>query len=293
MSKPVVFVIGASGNIGAATVQALSLRYADNLEIRAGVRNPDSDKAGKLKLPGVTVVRTEMGAPDLKDTLKGVDALYIVTPGAENRLELTMAATQAAKEAGVKFLLAISLPSSKSTTENPINEIEDTIVAAGIPYCFLNLPFFYENYFAFMDTIKSTSAMYSPVDPVKPFAVVAASDAGKVGAAILADHSKHVGKSYQVTSAWHTYAGIAATFSEALGREVSYVRVPYDTAEQTMTEMGVPRWQIDTLFKFYHLIDSGALEAIAKDKVGDYKTITGEEPTDLKTWLAPIAGFFK
>ena len=79
MAKPVVFVIGASGNVGSATIQALSTKYADKLEIRAGVRNPD--KADKIKLPGVTIVQAEMGAKDkLKETLKGVDALFIVTP---------------------------------------------------------------------------------------------------------------------------------------------------------------------------------------------------------------------
>ena len=59
MGKPVVFVIGASGDVGSATVQALSAKYSDKVEIRAGVRNPD--KADKLKvrqliyLPSVAV----------------------------------------------------------------------------------------------------------------------------------------------------------------------------------------------------------------------------------------------
>ena len=48
MAKPVVFVIGASGLIGSATVLALSAKYSDKVEIRAGVRNPD--KADKLKV---------------------------------------------------------------------------------------------------------------------------------------------------------------------------------------------------------------------------------------------------
>ena len=63
MDKPVVFVIGATGNIGSATVTALSIRHADKLDIRAGVRNPD--KAEKLKgLTGVSVVQAEMGAKE-------------------------------------------------------------------------------------------------------------------------------------------------------------------------------------------------------------------------------------
>ena len=84
MSKQVIFVIGATWPIGSATVQALSAKHAGKVDIRAGVRNPD--KADQLKaLPGVTVVQATMGDTDnLVGTLKGVDALFIVTPGVEN-----------------------------------------------------------------------------------------------------------------------------------------------------------------------------------------------------------------
>ena len=56
MTIPVVFVTGASGQIGSSTVIALSAKYADKVEIRAGARNPE--KADKVKsLAGVTVVQ--------------------------------------------------------------------------------------------------------------------------------------------------------------------------------------------------------------------------------------------
>ena len=49
-------MIGASGNIGLATLHVLSTKYADKVEIRAGVRDPD--KADKVKaIAGVNVVK--------------------------------------------------------------------------------------------------------------------------------------------------------------------------------------------------------------------------------------------
>ena len=42
-----MFVIGASGKVGSATVQVLPSNYTDEVEIHAGVHNPD--KAEKLK----------------------------------------------------------------------------------------------------------------------------------------------------------------------------------------------------------------------------------------------------
>ena len=91
MSKPVVFVIGATGLIGTATINALAAKYTDKVEIRAGARNPD--KADKLKaIAGITIVKAEMGKKDeLVNTFKGVNALYIVTPPTLNRAELTIA----------------------------------------------------------------------------------------------------------------------------------------------------------------------------------------------------------
>jgi len=39
MAKPVVFVIGASGNVGMVTVKALADKYATKVEIHAGTCN--------------------------------------------------------------------------------------------------------------------------------------------------------------------------------------------------------------------------------------------------------------
>ena len=115
MSKPVIFVIGATGNIGSATLQALSSKYAGKFDIRAGVRNPD--KADKLRgLAGVTVVQETQGDKDnLVGVFKGVDALFIVAPGVENRAELIIGTAEAAKAAGVKFLLVLSVPTADLT----------------------------------------------------------------------------------------------------------------------------------------------------------------------------------
>ena len=111
MSKPVVFVIGASGNVGSATIQALAAKYASRVEIRAGVRNPD--KADKLKsIPNVSVVKAEMGTAELENTLKGVHSLFIVTPGVINRAALTIATAESAKKAGVNHQLIVSIPTA-------------------------------------------------------------------------------------------------------------------------------------------------------------------------------------
>ena len=296
MAKPVVFVIGASGNVGFATVQSLSTKYADKVEIRAGVRNPE--KAEKLKrLPGVTVVQAEMGAKQqLVGIFRGVDALYIVTPGTENRAELAISTAEAAKEAGVKFILVVSVPTAELTDTvfgKQFSEVEDKISKLGVPYTILRLPFFVENYFGFKDPIVNQSSIYTPVDPTKAFISVVVADAGKAGAAILVNYKSHTNKTYNIVSDRHTYNDVAAEFSKALGKEIKYIRVPYEAAKQSFLGMGFQEWQTNGLLDLYKLVDSGSPLLTSQADLTQFERITGEKPTNLKTWISQVAGAFK
>ena len=295
MGIPVVFVIGASGFIGTATVAALAAKYADKVEIRAGVRNPD--KADKLKaIAGVTVVQATMGDKEnLKSTLKGVDSLYIIVPGPpENRAQLTIATAEIAKDAGVKYLLVLSV--SMVTQTNIIfgaqmSEVEDKIGKLDVPHTFLRLPYFVENLWLFKDSIVDEGQIYSPVDPDKPFTPIVVEDAGKAAAAILANPSKHVGKTYTIFSDRFTYNDFAHGLSEALGKKVKYTRVPYEDAKQAFLDVPFPEWKVDAILEVLKLFDSGAPEINAAD-LSDYGRITGEKPTSLKAWIAKYAQGF-
>ena len=294
MAKPVVFVIGASGNIGQATIQALSSKYADKLEIRAGVRNPD--KADKLKLPGVTIVQAQMGDKDtLINTFKGVDALYIVTPGAKNRVALTIPTAEAAKEAGVKFILVVSIPTVNHTDTifgQQFNKIETKVSQLGVPYSFLRQPFFVDNNWGFKDSIKNDSTIYSPVGPTKPFTPVVVDDAGKAGAVILANYTKHFNTTYTVNSDRYTHDDLAKTFSEALGRDINYVQIPYEAAKQAFLKIGFEEWRVDAILELLKLMDNDSTDTNYPD-LSVYKTLTGEEPTSIKSWVSKYAEAFK
>lgn len=295
MAKSVVFVIGASGNVGKATVSSLSANYSDKLEIKAGVRNPE--KAEELKsLPSVSVVQAEMGQIEkLKTTLKGVDALYIVCPGTENRAQLSIDTAKAAKEAGVKHLLVLSVATADltyTTFGKQFKKIETEIAKLGVPYTYLRLPLFVDNYFAYQGTIKSDSACYGPVDSSKPYTPVVVGDAGIAAATILSSPQQHEGKTYNVVSDRHTFGDMAKAFSDNLGKEIKYVRVPYADAKAAFMQMGFPDWQAEGVMELYRLIDSGSPQ-VNQASLNDYTTITGKQPTSLKAWVSQVTGAFK
>ena len=295
MAKPKVFVIGASGQVGSATVRALSTRFSDKLDIRVGVRNPD--KVDKLKgVEGVTVVRAEMGVKgELVNTFKGVDALYIVTPPTENRAELTITTAEAAKEAGVKHILVVSV----SSADNPdtvfgkqFSEIEAAVSKLGVSYVILRLPWFLENFLSNKSTIRELSQFYLPVDPTKHISFIAVEDAGLASAVILADPKKHANKTYNIVSNRHPFGDVVAAFTEALGKEVKYVRVQYEDMKKTLLGNGIPQWQVEGMLGYLKLVDSG-LEGADVPETGDFEKITGEKPTSLKEWVAKVKNSFK
>ena len=294
MGKAVVFVIGASGNIGAATVAALSARYADQVEIRAGVRNPD--KADKLKsLANVTVVQATMGDKEnLTAVLKGVDVLHIVPPTTENRAQLAISTAEAAKTAGVKHVGVIS--STIARLPNTIiggqfAEIEGTVGKLGVPCTFVRLPFIAVNLWGFKDTIVGQGAMISPSDQAVSFTLVTPEDAGEAGAAILVNPAKHAGKTYDLISDVVTYNDIVSSFSKALGKEIKYTRVPYEAVKQGMLGAGLEKWLVDGRFEVIKLIDDG-VEANPSD-VSAYETITGRKPTTADEWITKNAPGFQ
>ena len=296
MAKPaVVFVIGASGNIGLATLQALSSKYADKLEIRAGVRDPE--KADKVKaIAGVNVVKATQGdKAQLLTAFSGVTSLYIVVPGVENRAELSIKTAEAAKEAGVKHLVVLSALTTEHTDTvfgKQFTEIEGAITKLGVPYTFLRLPLFVENYFGFKETIEKMSTIITPVNPSKSYTPVVVGDAGKAAAAVLADPSKHANKTYAIVSDRHTHNDVAKAFSEALGKEITVTTNTYEEAKKFIMGIGLPEWQVDGILELYKLIDSGS-STTNQEHFPDFKDITGEEPTNLKDWVKAVAPAFK
>ena len=247
-------------------------------------------------IAGVAVVKAEMGKKDeLITTLKGVDALFIVTPGTQERATLAIKTAEAAKAAGVKFLAVVSIPAADlpdTVFGKHFSEIEVTISKLGVPYTFIRLPFFVENYLAFKDGIVGQSTIYSPADPTKPFTTVVAEDTGKAAAAILVNPQKHIGKTYTIISDRHTHNDVTAAFSEVLGKEIKYVRVPYEAAKKAYMDKGFPEWRADGALEFHRHVDSGSPLA-NQANLGDFTAITGEQPTTTKSWVGKYGGAFQ
>ena len=296
MPKPVVLVLGCSGFIGFSTVRALSQKYSEKLDIRAGTRNPDSDKMTQLKsLPGVMVLQADMSDHEaLRTVLTGVMSLFIVTP--TNGINLAITAGEVAKSSGVTHILTVSVLTVElidSLYGKQYSKLESSISSLGIPYTLIRLPPFVDNYWSYQQSIRQKSFFSSPGDPNKTFSAIVVEDAGKAAAAIMAEPGKHFGKTYKLISNSHTLNELATTFSEALGREVKYQRVSYqDTKHRLMNVIGFSENDADGILEIYKLTDDEC-PLLNEVDMSHFSRITGEEATSLKDWVNMVAPSFK
>ena len=286
-----MFIIGASGNIGSATVRSLSTDYEDKVKVIAGVRNPE--KAESLKnIPGVVVVEATMGDKGLRRTFVGVNTLYIVSPTSENRVSLVTSTADLAEKAGVRHIAVVSTPGAgvpEFTLGKHFFEIEEYISGLRIPYTFIRLPFFFENLFAFKGFIAAQNVIFYSVDPKIRFSSIAVEDAGRASAAILANPTQYSNKKITLISDFQSYNDIVRELSGALGREISYVQRP---VEVLFRKSGYPEWQVIGLLEFATMINKSN-PVFLKGNVSTYINITGKPPTTLKEWVAKNSCFFK
>jgi len=93
---------------------------------------------------------------EAKDKLVGTFAgVYIVTPGAENHTELIIATAEAAKEAGIKHVVVVSVLTAELTDTvfgKQLKTVEEKISKLGVPFTFLRLPLFVDNCWGFIRT---------------------------------------------------------------------------------------------------------------------------------------------
>lgn len=296
MSKPTVFVLGCSGPVGSATVRTLSAKYSEKINILAGTRDPTSEKVASFKsLPGVTVLQADMNdKKELRDMLTGVTCLFIVTP--TNGYKLAIGAAEVAQSSGVKHILTISVPTVELTDTiygRQYGELESSVKLLQIPFTFIRLPPFVDNYWAYKRPIQQNSSFSTPGDPTKPFSAVVVEDVGKAAAAIMAEPKKHYGKTYNLISNCHTLNELADTFSEVLGKEVKYVRISYDECRRRLIDVaGFCEEDADGIIEIYRLTDEECPLMNDKD-MSHFTKITGEEPTSLKEWVTGVASAFK
>jgi len=290
-----VVILGSSGNVGSAVIKALGSKFPE-VRVLAGVRDPSSGKASDLggAGPNVSLVAADLGNPSSLDAAipRDVDAVFVNTPGHIDRTQLAINGIDAAKRANAKHIVVISVlcADASGIFASQFSGIESHLKASGVRYTILRLPLFLENNWGNLKSVKEDGKLYGPATPDASFTAIAVSDIGEASAIILANPSGHENKTYKLTNKLHTHTETARAFSEATGKTVDYIQVPYEGAKAAFMGHGLPEWQVDGILELFHHIDAGAPY---NREEPDFHNLTGHDPLTIQQWTLQVGGAFK
>jgi uncharacterized protein YbjT (DUF2867 family) len=258
-----ILVTGATGNVGREVV---ALLVAAGQEVRALSRDPAKAKA-KFDAK-VEVVPGELGNPEsLAKAVDGVEAAFSLGAGPLlGTWEANLA--QAAKKAGVRRIVKLSVQGADSSRTNPITEQhragEKAYRESGIPWTFVRPGYFMSNTLAWAPHIKEQGKVFShfgdgKVPPVHP------RDIAAVAVKALTSPG-HEGKAYTVTGPeLLTVADEARILSEVLGRPIQYVPVSDEVVRDGMLKSGMPVKIVDSLVGLGAIVRAGLLAEVSPD----------------------------
>ena len=216
-----VFVTGATGIVGSAVVDHLLQRGED---VVAAVHTDAS--ADRVPTGAQARVFDFAAAPGrLRAALAGTDRLFLMRPPAIADVEKYLfPLIEAAKDAGVRQVVFLSLQGVQANRATPHHAVEAYLRRGAAPYTFLRPNFFMQNLATtYAERIRDHGEIFVPAGRSRT-AFIDARDIGRVAAAVFTQPG-HQRRAYTLSGEQSlSYSDVAHTMTTVLGREISYTR---------------------------------------------------------------------
>jgi uncharacterized protein YbjT (DUF2867 family) len=280
-----ILVTGASGNVGREVVRALLRERAegrwDGAVVRA-VRAPEAETA-----PGTDAGVLRFGEPATYSTaLEGVTRLFLMRPPQIGNVRRDMFPfVDAARAAGVRQVVLLSLLGAEDRPYVPHRRLERAILAAGLPWTFLRPSFYMQNLSTtHRREIRERGEIMVPAGRSRT-GFVDTRDVGEV-AALALTRPGHAGQAYDLTGPEALdYSQVAALFSEVLGRKVVYRDPSLLAFVRYRLSLGDRLPFVLVMAGLYAATRAGGADAVT----GTVERLLGRPPTTLRAFVAENA----
>jgi uncharacterized protein YbjT (DUF2867 family) len=304
---PPILITGVPGHVGGVGSTVVASLCRRGLPVRALARREDA-RTDALRADGVDVVIGDLTRPpDVDAALGGCRRLYFGLSVSPRYLEATATVAAVARAHGdIEALvnisqMTVSQMSVTATTESDQQRqhwlCEQVLNWSGLPVvhvrptAFLQHPFFSE---WAAETIARDSTIRLPFGAGHTSPVDAA-DVAEVIAAILAapdvQIGRHIGRTYELTGPRsQDMNGVAAEYSAALGRHVTYVDTPFDQwRDEEVGRRELPHHLCE------HLVTMARLHAENRyDRLThDVEAITGKRAASIRSYVARNRALFQ
>lgn len=218
MESPIL-VIGALGNVGSEVVKYLCQK---GQKIRAADR--DSKRLEEKFGDSIETVRFDFLDPKTySETFAGVEKMFLMRPPQLANIKRDMLpAMKAAKQAGVKYVVFLSIIGVEGAKFVPHYKVETFLREKGFQTTFLRCSFFMQNLnTTHRNEIRERNEIFVPVGNAKT-SFIDVRDIGAVAAQCLSVEG-HTGRNYDLTGTDALdYYQAARILSKTLGREIRY-----------------------------------------------------------------------
>lgn len=274
-----ILVTGALGNIGRSVVTDLvnagrSVRAADI----------DATKVSEAFGESVEAVRFDFTDPSTWDSaFAGVTLMFLMRPPQLSNIKRDMVPSlEAAKAAGVKHIVLLSLQGAENNKVVPHAKIEAWLLQSGLNWTFVRPSFFMENLSTTHVTdIRDRDEIMVPAGNGKT-AFVAAADVAAVASVALLNPAAHVDRAWTPTGpAALTYEQVAATLTDVIGRPIRYAK-PGVAAymRHASSVLGMPRAMVLVTLAIYSIARLGKAAGLTDDVA----EVTGKPPMSFADW---------
>ena len=280
-----ILVFGSTGTVGGEVARQL---IAAGEKPRLLVRSKAKAKAfeGKAEIVEGDLDRPETLAP----AMSGVDKVFLVVTGT-NGPELEIKAIDAAKKAGVKHIVKLSVIGADQpglTLAKWHAQGEKHLVESGLAWTMIRPGNFNTNTLGWASTIKAQGAFYQPTAEGK-WASIDPADIAAVAVKALTTPG-HEKKAYTLTGPESLSAAqYASKLESAIGKPVKFVDVPPAAAEDAMSKMGMPKAYVDALLELMAAMKAGKADVVTED----VQKVLGRKATSFDDWAKKNAAAFK
>ena len=268
-----ICVTGAGGNIGSHVVGQLASAGAP---FRTAYFS--EAKANDARARGIEAATIDYERPEtLRAAFQGCDKAFLLGPNALNQTQLEVNAVEAAKAAGVRHVVKLSVMGAdeeRFELARIHRAGERALESSGLAWTFLRPNSFMQNVETFMaETIRVESAFYSASDDAK-VSHVDVRDIAAVAVKALTDPG-HEGHAYTLTGPEAlSYDEMANALSQAIGRPVSHISLAPEELKAAMLAEGMPEALADRMIDLERYFREGSASRVTED----IRQLTGRGP---------------
>jgi uncharacterized protein YbjT (DUF2867 family) len=287
MNKSGLLVTGTTGTVGRALLAELKHRQ---VHARALVRDP-------ARVPDLAGMGFDLVTGDLSDpatlgaAMEGIASVFLLTPVHQQAETLFQNGLQAARQAGVERVIRLSALGAGMDGAPEIlrqhGRCDAALMASGLGWTILRPNGFFQNLLWQAGPIRAEGRFYLPLAMAR-LSYLDVRDVAAAAGQVLASGA-HEGRLHVLTgSEALTCAEMANTLSAVTGREVTYVPVPPDMAEQSLRGMGLPDWDAKAVTGLQAWFAHGHAATVSPD----LEALTGYRPRRFEDFARDHANAF-